>query len=81
MKATIELDAKIADLSATGGTGPITYTLEGSSENFKVEETQIKAKKQITDAVTESVTVKATDSKQKTKTATKEIKIEASEAV
>ena len=81
LKATLEIDAKIADLSATGGTQPITYTLEGSSENFKVEGTQIKAKKQITDAVTESVTVKATDSKQKTKTATKEIKIEASEAV
>ena len=81
LKATLETDVKVADLSVTGGTEPITYTLEGSSENFKVEETQIKTKKQITDAVTESVTIKATDSKQKTKTATKEIKIEASEAV
>ena len=77
LKATLEIDAKIAELSATGGTAPIIYSLEGSSDNFKVEGSQIKAKKQITEAVTESVTIKATDSKQKTKTATKEIKIEA----
>ena len=77
LKATLEMDTKIAELSATGGTAPIIYSLEGSSDNFKVEGSQIKAKKQITEAVTESVTIKATDSKQKTKTATKEIKIEA----
>lgn len=81
MQAPVVADTKVADLSATGGTGAITYTLEGQSKNFKVEGSEVKTAKQIDGEVTESITVKATDTKGKTKNATKEIKITASEAV
>lgn len=75
------VDTKVADLSATGGTGAITYSLTSQSSNFKVEGSEVKTAKQIDEEVTESITVKATDTKGKTKDATKEIKITASEAV
>ena len=81
LQAPVEADTKVATIKATGGTAPYTYKLKGTSENFKVEETEVKTAKQIDGEVTETVNVTVTDSKQKTKDGSVEIKITASEAV
>ncbi len=79
LKGTIEIGTKVADLSATGGTEPITYEVETGKTSFEVSGTEVKAKEQLTGPTNKSLSVKATDSKGKTKTASTTINITAQE--
>ena len=79
LKGTIEIGTKVADLSATGGTEPITYEVETGKTSFEVSGTEVKAKEQLTGPTNKSLSVKATDSKGKTKTASTTINITAEE--
>lgn len=75
-------DTKVADLSATGGTAPYTYTLKestGDNAEFKISGTQVLVSTQIEEAENKNITVVVTDSKQKTKEATTQITITAEE--
>ena len=74
-----EIGTKVADLSATGGTEPITYEVETGKTSFEVSGTEVKAKEQLTGPTNKSLSVKATDSKGKTKTASTTINITAQE--
>lgn len=68
----------MADLSATGGTAPYTYSLKastGDNAEFKISGTEVKALSQIATAGNKNITVIVTDSKQKTKEATAQIEI------
>lgn len=79
LKAPLEVDTVVADLSANGGTGTITYSLKsstGDNDEFKIEGTEVKVKTKIETAGTKSITVIATDTKSQTKQATAKISIE-----
>ena len=72
----------MADLSATGGTAPYTYSLKestGDNSEFKINGTEVHTNAQIATSGNKSITVIVTDSKQKTKEATAQIEISEAE--
>lgn len=78
LEAPVSADTKVADLSATGGTAPYTYSLKestGDNAEFKISGTEVQAVAEIATAGNKSITVIVTDSKQKTKEATAQIEI------
>ena len=78
LKGTVTENTKVADLSAEGGTAPYTFSLEETQDyaDFQIVGTVVQAKNQLTGPITKNITVKATDSKQKTKTQTAQIEIQ-----
>lgn len=78
MEAPVSSDTKVADLSATGGTEPYTYSLKastGDNSEFKISGTEVHTSAEIATAGNKNITVIVTDSKQKTKEATAQIEI------
>ncbi len=78
LEAPVAADTKVADLSATGGTAPYTYSLKastGDNAEFKISGTEVQASAEISTAGNKNITVIVTDSKQKTKEATAQIVI------
>lgn len=78
LEAPLEIDTKIADLSATGGTSPYTYTLkEGVADNteFKIYNEEVQVKTKIEAGATKNITVVVTDKNGKQKETIKEITI------
>lgn len=82
LEAPVEAETKVADLSATGGTAPYTYSLKpstGDNAEFKISGTEVQANAQIVATGNKNITVIVTDSKQKTKEATAQIEISEAE--
>ena len=78
LTAPVEANTKVADLSATGGTSPYTYTLKeetGDNAEFKISENEVQTNTQIATAGNKNITVVVTDSKGKTNEATAQIVI------
>ena len=78
LEAPVTANTKVADLSATGGTAPYTYSLKdstGDNAEFKISGTEVQASAEIATATTKNITVIVTDSNQKTKEATAQIEI------
>lgn len=78
LEVPVAVDTKVAELSATGGTAPYTYSLKdstGDNSEFKISGTEVQANAEISTAGNKSITVIVTDSKKKTKEATAQIEI------
>lgn len=69
LTAPVSVNAKVASLSAEGGTPTFTYTLAGGKDDakFQIKETEVQAKSEL-DKGTYTIKVKVTDSKGKEKT-------------
>ena len=84
LKAPVEAGTKVADLKATGGTEPYTFTLkEGEKDNaeFQINNTEVQAKQKIDSEATKNITVIVTDKNFMTKEQNAQISVGASEAV
>lgn len=78
LQAPLAVGTKVATLSATGGTGAITYSLKastGDNDEFQIAGDEVQVKTQIASAGNKSITVVATDTKSKTKETTATITI------
>lgn len=78
LQSPLEVGTAVADLSANGGTGAITYSLKastGDNDEFQIVGDEVQVKTQIASAGNKSITVVATDTKGKTKEATATIEI------
>lgn len=78
LDAPLEVGTKVATLSATGGTGTITYSLKastGDNASFQIVGDEVQVKTKIESAGNKTITVVATDTKSKTKEATQTITI------
>ena len=70
LKVTVAKDTVVANLSSTGGTAPITYSLKAGLSNndkFSIKGNTVVAKDDITTSGSYAVTVTATDTNNKTK--------------
>lgn len=70
LKVTVAKDTVVANLSSTGGTAPITYSLKSGLSNndkFSISGNTVVAKDDITTSGSYAVTVTATDANNKTK--------------
>lgn len=70
LKVTVAANTKVANITTTGGSEPYTYTLPAgisNNDSFKISESEILAKQDISEHGSYAVMVKATDKYNKTK--------------